>query len=315
MVRSWVETRRRRFEERAGSQPGTPSAPAPVAVVEAPPPAPVAPPVVETPPLNLAPLNLEGVLPSVMQGVSGPLMAAVSQVAGGLREQGQRVSALEEAKAFASLMNQAVNVTRTTAATLEIGRDAPLRQLILEAVADLVAAHYRAVGQLQPAGLTGQITAAITQIAVEGARREDLMPGLGARTQARPGLDMLRAMGPVIHAVTRYAFGRNPLVLITEVAWEMQYKAVDITRRLSATGATLEAWQALYGATLHAVAEAYAEAHHSEADRVLRLSRPQHGEVPMNNVWDLFDRHTDLLAQFGQNMLTLSAVPADSSRV
>lgn len=258
-------------------------------------------------------------LVSVIRGVGSPLQSAVSEVAAGLRERGQTVSAADEARAFAQLVQQVVSMSRITSATLEISPNAiarwngePLRWAVLEAVSDIVGAHFRAVGLLQPSGIVGQIVAAVTQIAVDGARREDLMPGFGSATQARPGLAMLRAIPPVVHAVARCAFGRSPLVLATEIAWELQYKAVESTRRLLAQGSTLEDWHAVYGAFIVAAGQLYAEAHFSEADRLSRLTESERAavvvkygaELPMGNVWEAFDRKLDMLATFSGYMAT-----------
>jgi hypothetical protein len=260
-------------------------------------------------------------LVSVIRGIGSPLQSAVSEVAAGLRERGQSVSATDEARAYAQLVQQVVSIGRTTSATLEIGRDAiarwngePLRWCMLEAISDIAGAHFRATGLLQPSGIVGQIVAAVTQIAIDGARREDLMPGLGGATQARLGLDMLKSVPPVVHAVTRYAFGRNPLVLVTEVAWELQYKAVECTRRLLAAGSTLEEWHSVYGAFIGSAGQLYAEAHFAEAERMSRLSSAErdalgHAELPMTAVWEAFDRKIDLLASFAGYM----AVPADAA--
>jgi hypothetical protein len=263
-------------------------------------------------------------LVSVIRGVGSPLQSAVSEVAAGLRERGQPVSTADEARAFAQLVQQVVSISRTTSATLEIGPHAvarwngePLRWAVLEAVSDIVGAQYRAAGLLQPSGIVGQIVAAVTQIAVDGARREDLMPGLGNATLARLGLDMLKAVPPVVHAVARYAFGRNSLVLATEIAWEMQYKAVESTRRLLPQGATLDEWHSVYGAFIVSAGQLYSEAHFGEAERVSRMSAAEREalsarngqELPMMAVWEAFDRKLDLLAAFSGFM----SLPKDGS--
>lgn len=316
MVRSWVESRRRGREDLlanlvTGAVAATPPAPIAANQVMVPvPSAPAAP--------MLAPRAQA--LVSVIRGIGAPLQSAVSEVAAGLRERGQPVTATDEARAYAQLVQQVVSIGRTTSATLEIGRDAiarwngePLRWCMLEAISDIAGAHFRATGLLQPSGIVGQIVAAVTQIAIDGARREDLMPGLGGATQARLGLDMLKSVPPVVHAVTRYAFGRNPLVLVTEVAWELQYKAVECTRRLLMTGSTLDEWHSVYGAFINSAGQLYAESHFAEAERLSRLSPAERdalgvGELPMTAVWEAFDRKVDLLASFAGYM----AVPADT---
>ena len=266
------------------------------------------------------PVNRALALVSVIKGIGSPLQSAVSEVAAGLRDQGRQVTALDEARAYASLVQQVVSVGRSTCASLSISRNAvarwngeSLHWAVLEAIADLVGAHFRAAGQLQPGVIAGQVASAITLIAVEGARREDLMPGLGNATLARLGLDMLKAMPPVVHAVTRYSFGRNPLVLITEIAWELQYKAVECTRRLLSAGSTLEEWHSVYGAFVVSAGQLYAESHFAEAERLARLSPNDRaalgaGEVPMTGVWEQFDRRTEQLATFAGYM----TVPASA---
>lgn len=319
MVRSWVESRRRGREDplapRAVAAP-VGGAHAIVAGGDLPAPLSSSPPAARVSPTPALPTRASALV-SVIRGVGSPLQSAVSEVAAGLRERGEVITPADEARAFGQLVQQVVSMSRITSSTLDIrgqdtapGSGEPLRWSVLEAVSDLVGAHYRAVGVLHPSGVVGQMVAAITQIAVDGARREDLMPGLGSATQARPGLAMLRAMPPVVHAVARYAFGRSPLVLVTEVAWELQYKAVDSTRRLLEQGATLDEWHAVYGAFVVAAGQQYAEAHFSEADRVsLTLKEApadkaslKGGEQPMEHVWEAFDRKLETLLTFSGYM-------------
>ncbi len=321
MSRSWVESRRRVKQDNltplATTAPvgtalpaviGQDSAPAKVSEIS-------------LTPVNGPAANRALALVSVIRGIGSPLQSAVSEVAAGLRERAQEVTAVDEARAYAQLVQQVVSIGRTTCATLEVGKDdlarwngEPLRWAILEAIADMVGAHFRAAGLLQPSAIAGQVAAAITQIALDGARREDLMPGLGNATQARLGLDMLKAVPPIVHAVTRYSFGRNPLVLSTEVAWELQYKAVECTRRLLAVGSTLEEWHSVYGAFVISAGQLYAEAHFAEAERLARLSPNERqaltqGEVPMTGVWEQFDRKVDQLASFAGYM----SVPGEAN--
>lgn len=312
MPRSWVESRRRvkdpvsvemtASEEAALPIPANKSESIPVVAAPAPVPAP-------------APVaNRAMALVSVIRGIGSPLQSAVAEVSAGMREMGHEVSAVDEAKAYAQLVQQVVSLGRTTCAALEINPAViapsgiePLRWAVLEAIADMVGGYYRAAGQLQPGVMAGQVADAVTQIALDGAKREDLMPGLGRATQARLGLDMLKAMPPVVHAVTRYSFGRNPLVLSTEVAWELQYKAVECTRRLLAEGSTLDEWHSVYGAFVTSAGQLYAEAHFAEAERIARLSPNDraalgNNEVPMTGVWEQFDRKVDQLASFAGYM-------------
>ncbi len=312
MVHSWVESRRRALPDPlvqlAARSPGaeTASAQPPAAAHPSVPVAPVVSPAVLAPRVHA--------LVSVVRGIGSPLQSAVSEVAAGLRERGQSVSTTDEARAYAQLVQQVVAIGRSTAMSLDIGRDAiarwngePLRWALMEAISDCAGAHYRASGLLQPSGMVGQLVAAVTQIAIDGARREDLMPGLGSATQARLALDMLKAVPPVIHAVSRYAFGRNPLVLMTEIAMELQHKSVMCTRRLLGTGSTLDEWHAVYGAFLLSTGQQYAEAHFAEAERLSRLSAAERqalgtGELPMMAIWETFDRKVDLLTNFAGYM-------------
>lgn len=307
MARSWVESRRRAREDKlTGLTTAAPVGAQPMATVANTNSA--------TAIARTVPVNRAMALVSVIRGIGSPLQSAVSEVASGLRERGQQVDAVDEARAYAQLVQQVVSIGRTTCVSLEIGPNAvarwngePLRWALLEAISDIVGAHFRAAGLMQPSGIVGQTVAAVTQIAVEGSKREDLMPGLGNATQARLGLDMLKAVPPVVHAVTRFSFGHNPMVLATEIAWELQYKAVECTRRLIPTGATLDEWHSVYGAFMTSAGQLYAEAHFAEAERISRLSAEERkllgpGELPMTAVWESFDRKLDLLASFAGYM-------------
>lgn len=318
MARSWVESRRRvKADNLTPLSTTVPVGTALPANIDSPDAAPVA----VKPEVTPAPAPLKGpeanralALVSVIRGIGSPLQSAVAEVVAGLRERGQDVTAVDEARAYAQLVQQVVTIGRTACQVLEVKPDElarwngePLRWAILEAIADMVGAHFRAAGVLQLSPIAGQVASAVTQIALDGARREDLMPGLGRATQARLGLDMLKAVPPIVHAVTRFSFGRNPLVLSTEVAWELQYKAIECTRRLLAEGSTLEEWHSVYGAFVISAGQLYAEAHFAEAERIARLSPNERnalmqGEVPMTGVWEQFDRKVDQLASFAGYM-------------
>ena len=252
-------------------------------------------------------------LMSVIRGIGTPLQTAVSEVASGQRVRGVVLSPADEARAYAQLVQQVVAIGRAVSTSLAIGKDTvarwsgePLRWVLMEAISDIAGAHYRATGLLQPSGIVGQIASSITLIAIEGARKEDLMPSLGRATQARLVIDMLKAMPPVVNAITRFAFGRSPLRLITEVSLELQYKAVECTRRLLPVGCSLDEWHGIYAAFLQAAGQIYAEAHFAETERVSRLPALERAampaEIPMNGVWDAFDRKLDLLASFSRHM-------------
>jgi hypothetical protein len=120
------------------------------------------------------------------------------------------------------------------------------------------------------------------------------------------GVGLLKALPPVIHAVTRFPFGRNNLILTTEVAWELLYKGVEITRNLMTNNPTTDEWHNMFAATLHAVSEVYAEAHYAAAERmavIQPVTRGQTvGELPMTDVWAAFDWQSDLLARFTSTM-------------
>ena len=225
---------------------------------------------------------------SAVQGVGAPLRGAVAEVAAGLAQRGRAVSSVEQAKAFALLIQQATKIARTTAQSIGVqAADTAQSFALVEAVSDMAGAYYRASGVLQPSPLVGQIVASITQIAQEGAAREDLIPGVGKTTQARVALDLLKAMPPVVHAVSRYSYGRPPLVLITEVAMELQFMAAEATRGLVPVGASLEEWHAVHAAMLHTAGQLYAESHFAVAENEQAMSgiAAPAGEVPMEQVW------------------------------
>jgi hypothetical protein len=168
-------------------------------------------------------------------------------------------------------------------------------------VSELVSGHYRATGLLQPSPLAGQLVAALVQLALDGARREDLMPGLGAATEARLALDTLKAAAPVVHAVVRHSGGRPQVVLVAEIIRELQFKAVACTKRLLVETPTLEEWHSVYGSFLEAAGLLYAEAHYSEAEKMAEAALPP--EQLVQAALQVFDGKLDQLTVFSSYLV------------
>lgn len=324
MVRSWVESRRRAKEDilanavksqsavnivplaakpaanETASTSLTPASPAAQAVAQ-----PALRPTVKS-------------LISAVQGIGAPLRGAVSEVAAGLRERGQPISQVQEAKAFALLIQQVTKIARTTALTIGMplgtltAQERAQHTQLVEAVSDIAGAYYRASGVLNPSPLVGQIVAAITQIALDNATQEDLIPNNGKSGYSRTAIDLLKAMPSVVHACARYSYGRTPAVLMGEVAMELHYMTAETTSPMLPQGASLEEWYSLHAALMQTAGQLYAEAHFAVAEQV------QHGsgqnapskEVPMDKVWETLATTFGQITRFASHMAGTAAQKA-----
>jgi hypothetical protein len=323
MVRSWVESRRRAKEDILATALKGQSA---VNIV----PMAAKPAANETASSSIAPMaTTQAVaqpalrssvksLISAVQGIGAPLRGAVSEVAAGLRERGQPISQVQEAKAFALLVQQVTKIARTTALTIGMplgtltAQERAQHTQLVEAVSDIAGAYYRASGVLNPSPLVGQIMAAITQIALDNATQEDLIPNNGKSGYTRTAIDLLKAMPSVVHACARYSYGRTPAVLMGEVAMELHYMTAETTSPMLPQGASLEEWYSLHAALMQTAGQLYAEAHFAVAEQV------QHGsgqnapnkEVPMDKVWETLATTFGQITRFATHLAGTSAQKA-----
>ncbi|NBX74636.1 MAG: hypothetical protein EBQ89_10125 [Alphaproteobacteria bacterium] len=175
----------------------------------------------------------------------------------------------------------------------------------LQALAHMVAGHYRATGQALRAEELEPLMMAIAPLAEQYpdfVAPEFSNDAEEAAAQFRGKL--VYALAPVAKAVAHYAFGRPEYVLIADTADRLLKVADQLTRALAPAGGDASAWYHLCWSVTQAAAEFYAECHYGEADRILYMDAAErdayfaaNGEqVPIDPVWVRFNHRMALLA-------------------
>ncbi len=260
-----------------------------------------------------------GVLVAVVRGIGTPLQSAVSEVATLLRGQGYALTSSQEAKAFGDLVQQIVQIGKTIHPLLGFDVMAPeqnnehTRWALLEAISENVGAIYRARGQLSPVWEMSTLLPSLVKMARDSAASNDLIPAQGDEHEQLPLiLGLLKALPPVCHAIGRHSFQQDTPTLILQTARTLQYKSITATRGLLKEGAPLDDWQALYCSFLIAAGQLYAEAHFAIAEGSrANVSAAQAQE----SIWTAFDRKMTMIATFSSYMAPPAAEKIEQRNV
>lgn len=246
-----------------------------------------------------------GVLVAVVRGIGTPLQSAVSEVATLLKRQGYPLTSAQEAKAFGDLVQQIVQIGKTIHPLLGFDVTSPeqnneTRWALLEALSENVGAIYRARSQLAPVWEMSTTLPSLVKMARDSAASNDLIPAQGDEHEQLPLIiGLLKALPPVCHAIGRYPLQQDVSALILQTARTLQYKSITATRGLLKEGAPLDDWQALYCSFLIAAGQLYAEAHFAIAESsVAGVSAGQAQE----SIWTAFDRKMTMIATFSGYM-------------
>lgn len=161
--------------------------------------------------------------------------------------------------------------------------------------AELVAATFLETGDIPAEGAADELGRHLAG-ALKACESTQVQPEPWP-AQVRAG----RALVPVVVAINRYAFGRTPQALLSEVAGRLRRMADDAAAKIGILGEPT-----VLATFLTVLGQFYSLAHHGETDRLLSLpqserdaiaARAPSGMVDMAAVWEEVERSFELLVE------------------
>ncbi len=251
-------------------------------------------------------------LVATLRHIAMPVLLALAEVRAAQAQKNEgdaaaadKSNAAAEAALFQQLIGAAVALARSASAEMgaEEAEEADwARWQVAASAAQLVAVHYKATAQVLSAEAAGQLVAAVNtaRLSFRGPIAESVPADNSVGSfRAR----MLDALVPVVGAVAQYAFSRTEHQLLSEVTARLLKTADQATRALAPAGMEPKDWRLLSWHVLKSAGQLYAEAHYTEADRLLYMPAEErkayftaHNNLPpLDKLWHNFDRRMAML--------------------
>ncbi|QQG36435.1 MAG: hypothetical protein HYS17_01185 [Micavibrio aeruginosavorus] len=252
----------------------------------------------------------------ILEKIGAPLMAAASAV----QSEGE---SRPEAAVVAELLARAVQSGVELSNIMDIkesGAEGEAVRLALAGLASqLLAGQYRQKGRIPGEGETARLIAALSATltfadnfspAAGNTRRlAALEAGMPPADDVQVMMQCLHAFDPVVLAISEYSFGVPERKLVQEVTERLVATAGGIAHRLL-TDETLSDRKQAELVLLRALAPLYCEAHCAETKRLAGLADSEreqlaHGAaaLPMEGVWQVFERRAAMMELFAQTLL------------
>ncbi len=224
----------------------------------------------------------------VLETIGAPLLAAVT-------ESGKAAPDKEAAALTAELLARSVELGAEVGTAIDIkpgdGEGDALRLALMGLAARLIAGHYKTAGRA-PAEIEIKKLSAALGAALTFADNFSSGTELGAENRATIGY--FQALVPVVNAVAAYSFGRNERKLVKDIAERLAAKASQIAAGRHEMETPL----------LAALGQIYTACHQAETARITGMdesarnetARAGEGGVPMDSLWENFDRRAAMLA-------------------
>jgi hypothetical protein len=222
----------------------------------------------------------------VFRKIAAPLMAAAT---GSAPDGAGPATPNQNAAQFAELIDATIVLNQEISGMLGLGKaDSLARWQAVGAATEIVAAHYRATNHTLTAEEGSAIVATLREAVTPGIDAPDADPVETESDLARN----LRALAPVISAIARFSFARDPMELLAEVVGRLTQIAVDVATKLGDTSGSIGS--PLYFAVLDVASEFYMESHLTEMNHLLEMAPDErkdyvhsHGrKIPMEPVWE-----------------------------
>ncbi|MCM2343337.1 MAG: hypothetical protein NDJ24_02115 [Alphaproteobacteria bacterium] len=265
----------------------------------------------------------------ILEKIGAPLMAA----AGAVPLEGEP---RPEAAIVAELLARAVQSGVELSNVMDIretGADGEAVRLALAGLASqLLAGQYRQNGRIpsenEAARLVTALSAALTfadnftPAAGNTARLAALEAGIPPLDEVQVMMQSLQALGPVVQVISEYSFGVSEKKLVQDVTERLVVQTTGMAIRLLPQ-ATLSDQKQAELVLLRAIAPLYCEAHRAETNRLMVMDEaaraqaaPGTAAVPMDHVWQTFERRVAMMEVLAQTLLPrFQGPPADTVKV
>ncbi len=257
----------------------------------------------------------------ILEKIGAPLLAAADGVSSMAPANENTKS---EASVVAELLARSVQAGVELAGVMDIreaGAEGESIRLALSGLASpLIAGYYRNTGKVpgeqDVKRLVTALSAALTfadnfsPAAGNTARLAGLEAGSPASDDTQVMIQCLQALTPVVLVIASYSFGKPEKKLVQDVTERLVQQAGLMAARMMPGAAPAEMKRAEL-TLLRAMAPLYCEAHKTETRRLMALdenartqvAQTNGGVLPLDPVWQDFDRHLAILDVLGQALL------------
>jgi len=244
--------------------------------------------------------------------IASPLIIAAADVRFG-GNPGESRTPQDEAALFSRMLESAVVIGRKAAEHVGAwsrSQDDWARWALASAAAGLVAAHYRATGEVLSAEESGPYLSAVSEASGIAGTRETAPPEQAPDASPAPlWVDAVAAMGPVIAAVARHSFARPETELLGEVVERLRKSVLAAGDKLMAGDSPQDRRVGL-AAIMALSGELYAECHYFEMDRLLDLSAEERKSYAERGgesrsiaaIWSAFDMRMAMVSAVAKAM-------------
>ncbi len=248
----------------------------------------------------------------VFQRIGAPLLSAINDWRFFGDTGGEDRGPEDEAALFAALLEATTAISEAFAEIL--AREAGsvpedwMRWHLAAAISDIVTAHFRATGQPLDEDTANTVLTGLEKLLSlgPGLPPDDLNRRVGELAEQRSVAARIKgitALAPVVAAIGRFAFGRDPEALAEETTATLHDKAGAIARHLAPEACHEDDWHAFFVGILTAVCELYADCHYAEMDRLLDMEasareaylEAHDGTMPLDPVWRSFESRLSML--------------------
>lgn len=253
----------------------------------------------------------------VLEKIGAPLLAAANAKAAG--------DTRAEATIVAELLARAVQSGVDLAGVMDIRESGAAGEAIRLALAglssSLIAGHFRNTGQVPGEAdvkrLVTALSAALTfadnfsPAAGNTERLQALEAGVPPKDETQVMIQCLQALTPVVVVIAAYPFGRPEQKMVQDVTERLVRQAGLLAARLL-PGANISDLKGVELVILRAMVPLYCEAHKAETRRLMALddnarnqaAQANGGVLPLDPVWQEFDRQIAMLDVLGQTLLS-----------
>ena len=256
----------------------------------------------------------------ILEKIGAPLLAA----AGGVTPSSANENTKSEASVVAELLARSVQAGVELAGVMDIreaGAEGEAIRLALSGLSSpLIAGHYRNTGKVpgeqDVKRMVTALSAALTfadnfsPAAGNTTRLATLEAGMPPADDTQAMIQCLQALTPIVLVIATYPFGRPEKKIVQDVTERLVQKAGLMAVHLLPGAAPADLKLAEL-TLLRAMAPLYCEAHKAETRRLMALddnarnlaAQANGGVLPLDPVWQDFDRQIAMLGVLGQTLL------------
>lgn len=257
----------------------------------------------------------------ILERLGAPLMAAISGVSTEADPEG-KADPVKDAGRMAELLGKSVQSSIALASALHAtGGNDSIRLTLTALAANLIASQYRLTHRPPSERDIERITGALTAVlsfadnfspAKENASRLKVLDiESAAYDEHQVHAVFFHAFSPAISAVSTYAFGRQDMKLLQEIAKTITARARELREKLFPSVSEVRDQRQVELGLVKSLVAIYVECHKAETERLLGMNEQQRAEaaqanggvLSMDPVWNAFAIRTAMLEALAPSIL------------